>query len=64
MLRNARALQDRTGSLLIPMVKANAYGVGIGVVETLESLDPVGLRCGDRGRRDRAARTSLRTTDV
>src|SRR5690242_20429800 len=38
---NARALQLRTGAALIPMVKADAYGVGAAaVVRALESLDP------------------------
>ncbi len=40
--RNATELQVRTGLPLIPMVKANAYGVGsAGVVRALESLDPL-----------------------
>jgi alanine racemase len=39
---NATELRRRTGLLLIPMVKANAYGVGAaGVVSALEPLDPV-----------------------
>lgn len=38
---NARALQARTGAALIPMVKADAYGVGAGaVVRALEPLAP------------------------
>lgn len=40
--RNAAELQRATGLSLIPMVKANAYGVGVaGVVAALEPLDPV-----------------------
>jgi alanine racemase len=40
--QNAVELQRRTGLPLIPMVKANAYGVGVaGVVGALESLEPV-----------------------
>jgi len=39
---NANELRRRTGLPLIPMVKANAYGVGAtGVVGALESLDPM-----------------------
>ncbi len=39
---NARTLQRHSGARLIPMVKANAYGVGVrGVVAALEPLDPV-----------------------
>lgn len=40
--RNAMALMQRTGLPLIPMIKADAYGVGTeGVVRALEPLDPV-----------------------
>ena len=40
--QNATELQRRTGLPLIPMVKANAYGVGVaGVVGALESLAPL-----------------------
>ena len=40
--RNALTLQQLSGSHLIPMVKANAYGVGVrGVVAALEPLDPL-----------------------
>ncbi|MES2358541.1 MAG: alanine racemase [Gemmatimonadota bacterium] len=40
--QNAAELQRRTGLQLIPMVKANAYGVGVaGVVGALESLAPL-----------------------
>jgi alanine racemase len=40
--QNAVALQRRTGLPLIPMVKANAYGVGVaGVVAALEPLAPM-----------------------
>lgn len=39
---NAAVLQEKMGVPLIPMVKANAYGVGAaGVVAALEPLDPV-----------------------
>jgi alanine racemase len=39
---NAAELQRRTGLPLIPMVKANAYGVGVaGVVGALESMQPM-----------------------
>lgn len=38
---NALTLQARTGLPLIPMVKANAYGLGVdGVVRALEPLEP------------------------
>ena len=40
--RNAAELQRHTGLPLIPMVKANAYGVGVvGVVAALESVEPI-----------------------
>lgn len=40
--RNAAALIQRTGLPLIPMIKADAYGVGTdGVVHALEPLDPL-----------------------
>ena len=32
LLRNARALAERSGARLIPMVKADAYGMGAGPV--------------------------------
>ncbi|MDQ2890308.1 MAG: alanine racemase [Gemmatimonadota bacterium] len=39
---NAVTLRDRTNARLIPMVKANAYGLGaVGVVAALERLDPL-----------------------
>jgi alanine racemase len=49
---NALTLQQRAGAPLIPMVKANAYGVGAaGVVRALESLDPLayGVATVDEG---------------
>ncbi|MEO6864752.1 MAG: alanine racemase, partial [Gemmatimonadaceae bacterium] len=40
--RNALALTHRTGLPLIPMIKADAYGVGAaGVVAALEPLEPL-----------------------
>ncbi len=43
LLRNARALADRARAPLLPMVKADAYGLGaLPVVRALESLDPWG----------------------
>ncbi|MEO7218726.1 MAG: alanine racemase [Gemmatimonadaceae bacterium] len=40
--RNAVTLMEQTSLPLIPMIKADAYGVGAdGVVETLEPLDPL-----------------------
>ena len=42
MRHNASEMQRRVGLPLIPMVKANAYGVGAaGVVRALEPLDPM-----------------------
>lgn len=42
--RNARAIAERSGTRLIPMVKADAYGTGVGpVVHALEPLDPWGF---------------------
>ena len=49
---NALALHRRTGLPLIPMVKADAYGVGAaGVVLALESLEPLayGVASGEEG---------------
>lgn len=44
VVRNARAMADRSGTRLIPMVKADAYGMGVGpVVRALEALDPWGF---------------------
>lgn len=44
VLRNARAMATRSGARLIPMVKADAYGMGAErVVRTLERLDPWGF---------------------
>ena len=44
VVRNARAMANRSGTRLIPMVKADAYGMGVGpVVRALESLDPWGF---------------------
>lgn len=43
LLRNARQFQQLSGTPLLPMVKANAYGLGaLAVVRALESLDPWG----------------------
>jgi alanine racemase len=43
LLRNARRLSRRAGVPLLPMVKADAYGLGAAaVVRALESLDPWG----------------------
>lgn len=43
LVRNATRLRERTDARLLPMVKANAYGVGVaGVVRALEALDPWG----------------------
>ena len=46
LLRNASALQQVVGpgSELIPMVKANAYGLGLSAtVRTLEAINPWGF---------------------
>lgn len=44
VLRNARVMAERSGTRLIPMVKADAYGMGAGlVVRVLETLDPWGF---------------------
>jgi alanine racemase len=43
LLRNARRMQARAGVPLLPMVKADAYGVGAAVAtRTLERVDPYG----------------------
>jgi alanine racemase len=43
LVRNARWLADRTGAPMLPMVKADAYGLGaLPVVRALESLSPWG----------------------
>lgn len=42
LVRNARALQERAGVPLIPMIKADAYGLGAEkVAHALESLSPM-----------------------
>ena len=42
LVRNARALARRAGVPLVPMVKADAYGLGaVAVVRALEQLDPL-----------------------
>jgi alanine racemase len=42
--RNGAAVAARSGSRLLPMVKADAYGLGVGpVVKALGDLDPWGL---------------------
>jgi alanine racemase len=42
LVRNARALHDRARAPLIPMVKADAYGLGaVEVTRALEGLDPM-----------------------
>lgn len=43
VLRNARAAQSRAGVPLIPMVKADAYGLGAeSIARALEALEPCG----------------------
>jgi alanine racemase len=43
LLANARTLTGLTGTRLLPMVKANGYGVGaVAVARALEALDPWG----------------------
>ena len=43
LVRNARTAQTRAGVPLIPMIKADAYGLGAErVANALESLDPYG----------------------
>lgn len=42
--RNGAAVIERSGSRLLPMVKADAYGLGVGpVVKALRDLDPWGF---------------------
>jgi alanine racemase len=58
LLRNARTLGDRAHAPLLPMVKADAYGLGaLPVVRALESLDPwgYGVAMIDEGAELRAA---------
>jgi alanine racemase len=44
VVRNARALAARAGTRLIPMVKADAYGMGVSaVVKALDKVDPWGF---------------------
>ena len=44
MLRNGQAIAKHTGVPLLPMVKADAYGLGVvPVVRTLAKLDPFGF---------------------
>ena len=55
--RNAAVMRARAGAPLLPMVKADAYGLGADrVVTALEVARSVGLRRCDRaGRRSAAA---------
>ena len=58
LVRNARALRDRAGVGLIPMIKADAYGLGaVEAAHALESLSPVayGVATVDEGRELRMA---------
>ena len=53
LVRNARALRDRAGVPLIPMIKADAYGLGaVQVANALEALSPAayGVATVDEGR--------------
>src|SRR5690606_23925681 len=44
LLRNARALERQSRTRLLPMVKADAYGLGaVPVARALEAVDPVGF---------------------
>lgn len=43
LLRNARRFQDQIGAPLLPMLKANAYGLGaVPVAKALEAMNPWG----------------------
>jgi alanine racemase len=58
LVRNASTLQQRAGVPLLPMVKADAYGLGaVPVARALESLDPwgFGVATVDEGAALRAA---------
>ncbi|HWA57019.1 MAG TPA: alanine racemase [Gemmatimonadales bacterium] len=44
LVHNARTVADRSGARLLPMVKANGYGLGaLEVARALEALDPWGF---------------------
>ncbi len=56
--RNARTVQRRSGARLLPMVKADGYGLGaVAVARALEPLDPLGFGVvtSDEGRALREA---------
>jgi len=58
LVRNARALGRHAGVPLMPMVKADAYGLGaVPVARALESLDPIafGVATIDEGRELRSS---------
>ena len=58
LVRNARALLDRAGVPLIPMIKADAYGLGsVQVARALEALSPAayGVATVEEGRELREA---------
>ncbi len=58
LTRNARAVAERTGVPILPMVKADAYGLGaLPVVRALEGVDPwgYGVATVDEGRALRGA---------
>ena len=58
LTRNARRVASVSGALLLPMVKANGYGLGaVAVVRALEALEPwgYGVACPSEGRELRNA---------
>ena len=49
LVANARTVAAVSGSRLLPMVKANGYGLGaVEVARALESLDPWGFGVASR----------------
>ena len=52
LVANARTVARISGARLLPMVKANGYGLGaVAVRARAGSARSLGLRCGDPGRR-------------
>lgn len=60
LLRNGRAIAERAGVPLVPMVKADGYGLGaIAVARALEVLDPWGFGVSTLGEGEQLRRAAI-----